>query len=334
MTMEFRQLRYFIAVAERLSYSKAAEELHISVSPLSRQIRQLEEEFNVRLFERDRRRVSLTDAGKLFLQDAKALVSHMARIADHMQQARKGEAGIVRAGIALHLADKVGNVVVEHSKRYPAVDIQCASIFSTLQNAALVAGKIDIGFLRPPVDTARLNSEFLYEERLIAMMSRANQLAKRKTLRIKELADETLFLPDARVGGGLLKRTLELFAKAGVTPHISPMAADPLSHGEVHKILLAANKGIFIVADEASTRVENGNVAVAVPLDDPDAKIDVYMAWRKNEKSPTVLAVLDTARSVLGILPAQTVVAVSAAGPPQSSAGMYSEKTLSPRLQR
>jgi DNA-binding transcriptional LysR family regulator len=334
MTMEFRQLRYFIAVAERLSYSKAAEELHISVSPLSRQIRQLEEEFNVRLFERDRRRVSLTDAGKLFLQDAKALVSHMARIADHMQQARKGEAGIVRAGIALHLADKVGNVVVEHSKRYPAVDIQCASIFSTLQNAALVAGKIDIGFLRPPVDTARLNSEFLYEERLIAMMSRANPLAKRKTLRIKELADETLFLPDARVGGGLLKRTLELFAKAGVTPHISPMAADPLSHGEVHKILLAANKGIFIVADEASTRVENGNVAVAVPLDDPDAKIDVYMAWRKNEKSPTVLAVLDTARSVLGILPAQTVVAVSAAGPPQSSAGMYSEKTLSPRLQR
>lgn len=332
--MEFRQLRYFIAVAERLSYSKAAEELHISVSPLSRQIRQLEEEFNVRLFERDRRRVSLTDAGKLFLQDAKALVSHMARIADHMQQARKGEAGIVRAGIALHLADKVGNVVVEHSKRYPAVDIQCASIFSTLQNAALVAGKIDIGFLRPPVDTARLNSEFLYEERLIAMMSRANPLAKRKTLRIKELADETLFLPDARVGGGLLKRTLELFAKAGVTPHISPMAADPLSHGEVHKILLAANKGIFIVADEASTRVENGNVAVAVPLDDPDAKIDVYMAWRKNEKSPTVLAVLDTARSVLGILPAQTVVAVSAAGPPQSSAGMYSEKTLSPRLQR
>jgi DNA-binding transcriptional LysR family regulator len=332
--MEFRQLRYFIAVAERLSYSKAAEELHISVSPLSRQIRQLEDEFSVRLFERDRRRVALTEAGNLFLQDAKALVSHMAQVADHMQQARKGEAGIVRAGIALHLADKVGNVVVEHSKRYPAVDIQCYSIFSTLQNAALVEGKVDIGFLRPPVDTVRLNSEFLYEERLIAMMSRANPLAKRKTLGIKDLADETLFLPDASVGGGLLKRTLELFAKAGVSPRISPLAADPLSHGEVHKVLLAANKGIFIVADEASTRVENGNVAVAVPLDDPDAKIDVYMAWRKNEKSPTVRAVLDTARSVLGKLPVQTEVAVSAAGPSEGCTGIYDEKTFIPRLQR
>jgi DNA-binding transcriptional LysR family regulator len=332
--MELRQMRYFIAVAEHLSYSKASQELHVSVSPLSRQIRQLEEEFGVRLFERDRRRVALTEAGKLFLQDAKALVSHTARAAERMRQARKGEAGVVRAGIALHLADKVSSMVVEHSKRYPAVDIQCDSIFSTLQNAALVEGKIDIGFLRPPVDTARLNSEFLYEERLIAMMGRANSLAKRKTLRIRDLEGETIFLPDASVGGGLRKRTLDLFAKAGISPRVSPVTADPLSHGEVHKVLLAANKGVFIIADEASTRLENGNIAVAVPLDDPDARIDVYMAWRKNEKSPTVVAVLDTARSVLGTLLARTVVPVSAAVPPHGRAGMHSEKTLITRLQR
>lgn len=310
--MELRQLRYFIAVAERLSYSKAAEDLHISVSPLSRQIRLLEDEFGLRLFERDRRRVALTDAGKLFLKDAKNLVSQTAGIADHMRQASKGIAGVVRTGIALHLADKVGCVVVEHSKRCPAVDIQCESIFSTLQNAALAEGKIDIGFLRPPVDAVRLNSELLYEERLIAMMSRANPLAKRMILRIEDLAEETLFLPDASVGGGLRKQTLELFAKAGISPRVSPLTADPLSHGEVHKVLLAANKGIFIIADETSTRVENGNVAVAIPLDDPDARIEVYMAWRKSEKSPTVLAVLDTARSVLGPLSARTEASVSA----------------------
>ncbi len=313
--MELRQLRYFIAVAERLSYSKAAEELHVSVSPLSRQIRQLEEEFDIRLFERDRRRVTLTEAGKLFLHDAKALLNQTARVGDRMRQASKGEAGVVRTGIALHLADKVGSVVVAHSKRHPAVDIQCDSIFSTLQNAALVEGRIDIGFLRPPVDAARLNFELLYEERLIAMMSKANSLAKRKTLRIKDLANETVFLPDANVGGGLRDRTLELFAKAGITPRISPMTADPLSHGEVHKVLLAANKGIFIIADEASTRVENGNVAVAVPLDDPDARIDVFMAWRKSEKSPAVLAVLDTARNVFATLPPPTPAPVSAARP-------------------
>ncbi len=331
--MELRQLRYFIAVAERLSYSKAAEELHVSVSPLSRQIRLLEDEFGLRLFERDRRRVALTDAGKLFLQDAKDLVSQTARVADHMRQASEGVAGVVRTGIALHLADKVGSVVVEHSKRCPAVDIQCESIFSTLQNAALVEGKIDIGFLRPPVDTVRLNSELLYEERLIAMMGRANPLAKRRIVKIQDLAEETLFLPDANVGGGLRERTLELFAKAGVSPRVSPMTADPLSHGEVHKVLLAANKGIFIIADEASTRAENGNVAAAVPLDEPDATIEVYMAWRKSEKSPTVLAVLDTARTVLGTLPARTVAAVSAAEPAQNRAGADRKHAMTPRLQ-
>jgi DNA-binding transcriptional LysR family regulator len=331
--MELRQLRYFIAVAERLSYSKAAQELHVSISPLSRQIRQLEDEFDVRLFDRDRRRVALTDAGALFLQDAKLLISQTARVADRLRQAKKGEAGAARVGIALHLADKVSSMVVEHAKRYPAVDIQCDSIFSTLQNAALVEGKIDIGFLRPPVDTVRLNCEFLYEERLIAMMSRANPLAKRKMLRVKELANETLFLPDASVGGGLLKRTLELFAKAGVSPRISPLTADPLSHGEVHKVLLAANKGIFIIADEASTRAENGSVAVAVPLDDPDARIDVYVAWRKSEKSPTVLAILETARTVLGTLPARPAVAVSEAQPTESRAGANSKQTPISSLQ-
>jgi DNA-binding transcriptional LysR family regulator len=111
----------------------------------------------------------------------------------------------------------------------------------------------------------------------------------------------------------LRERTLELFAKAGISPRISPMAANPLSHGEVHKVLLAANKGIFIIADEASTRLENGNVAVAVPLDHPDARIDVYMAWRKGEKSATVLAVLDTARTVFGTMPARTAVSIPAA---------------------
>jgi DNA-binding transcriptional LysR family regulator len=154
------------------------------------------------------------------------------------------------------------------------------------------------------VDTVRLNSEFLFEERLVALMGRANPLARRKMLRIKDLADETLFLPDPSVGRGLRDRTLELYAKAGVSPHISPMAADPLSHGEVHKILLAANKGIFIIAGEASTRAENGNAAVSVPIDDPDARIEVHMAWRNDEKSATVLAFLDTARKVFGGSPA------------------------------
>lgn len=293
--MELRQLRYFIAVADHLSYSKAAKALHISISPLSRQIRQLEDEFGVRLFVRDRRRVTLSDAGRLFLHEAKSLLDHSANLSEQLRLAKAGELGVVRVGVGLHLGDTVGTIVMEHSKVHPSVEIQCQGIFSTMQNAALREGTIDLGFLRPPVDPM-LASEVLYEERLVALTGKTNPLAKRKSVRVRDLADETLFLPDRNVGSGLQDITLSLFAKAGIMPKISPLAADPGSHGEVHKILLAANKGIFIVGDETTTRVDNGNVAAAVPIDDPDAKIDVYIAWRKSEKSATVLAFIETAR--------------------------------------
>jgi DNA-binding transcriptional LysR family regulator len=302
--MELRQLRYFIAVAERLSYSRAAEELHVSVSPLSRQIRQLEDEFDLRLFVRDRRHVELTDAGKIFLEDAKALVNQTASLFDRLRQAKLGEAGAVRIGVGMHLGEKVSKVVVEHLKRFPAVDIEGTSIFSSLQNAALLEGRIDVGFLRGPADTVRLNSEFLYEERLLVVMSKSNPLAKHRSLRVKDLANEILFLADRTFSRGLHDLTLALYEKAGVSPRISPLKADPTVAGDIHKVLLAANKGIFILADEVATRTENGSSAVAIPLEDPDAKLDVQMAWRKDETCRTIIAVLDTARKVFGTTPA------------------------------
>jgi len=293
--MDLRQIRYFIAVAERLSYAKAAQELHVSVSPLSRQVRQLEEEFDVRLFVRDRRRVELTDAGRMFLEDAKGLIHQTIEVSNRLRMTRKG-AGTIKIGVSLHLGDRVGSVAVEHSRLHPEVDIQCHGIFSTLQNQALREGQIDIGFLRPPVDP-RLSSELLYEERLVALVSKTNPLAKRRAVRVKDLAAETLFLPDRNVGGGLREKILGLYAKAAIEPRISPLKAD--ASGEVHKVLLAANKGVFVVADEFSARAENSGVAVAIPLEEPDARIGLYMAWRKGESSSSVLSLLDTARRVL-----------------------------------
>jgi len=297
--MELRQVRYFIAVAEHLSYSKAARELHISVSPLSRQIRQLEDEFGVRLFSRDRRRVELTDAGRMFLDEARALVHHSAQVSDRLRMARKGATGVVKVGVGLHLGDKVGSVAAEHAKLHPGVDIQCQAIFSTLQNQALRERKIDVGFMRPPIDPG-LSSELLYEERLIALVGKSNPLAKRKTLHIKDVASETLFLPERSVGSGLRDKILELYAKAGLIPRISPMTADPVSSNDVHKVLLAANKGIFILADEIGTRADSSHVAMAIPIEDPEARIGLYLAWRRGEGSSSVLAVLHTARKVLG----------------------------------
>ena len=315
--MELRQLRYFIAVAERLSFSKAAQHLHVTVPPLSRQIRQLEEEFGVQLFVRDRRRVALTDAGRLLLREAKTLVTQTAHVSDCVRLARTGEAGRVRIGIGLGLGERIGRVLLEHSAKCPAVEIQCRDIFSTSQNEALLAEEIDVGFLRSPIDPAHLVSELLYEEGLAVHVSRASPLAKRRTLRVKDLAGESLLLPERKVAVGMYDKTLKLYAAAGVTPNIVHVSMDPLPHTDLQTLLLTSRKGIFIMPDEVACRPAPGSEVVAIPLDEPDAKVEVSVAWRKGEPSATVLAFLDSVRAVFR---------TAASGPPCAA------RKLDPRI--
>ena len=298
--MELRQLRYFIAVAECLSFSKAAEELHITVPPLSRQIRQLEEEFDVQLFVRNRRRVLLSDAGRMFLREAKTLADQMTRFTRSVRQAAHGDAGTVRIGIGLHLGERLSRAVIDHSKLYPLVEIHTTGIFPASQNAALLEGKIDVGFLRPPIDQLHLNSEVLFEEHLAALVNRSNPLAKRKSVRARDLAAQTILLQDRRFSPGLHDKILEVFARSGVSPHIVELPADPLPNDDVQKVLLAANRGIYIVADEAPARMALGCAAVSVPIEEPNARVEVHMVWRRDESSPSILAFLTSLRRVFG----------------------------------
>jgi DNA-binding transcriptional LysR family regulator len=296
--MELRQLRYFIAVAERLSFSKAAVYLHVTVPPLSRQIRQLEDELDVKLLVRDRRNVALTDAGTLLLQEARTLVTQTAHVSDCVRLAKNGGAGLVRIGISLGLGERISHVLIEHSKQFPAVEIQCSDFLSTLQSEALQDGKIDVGFLRPPVDLKELTSEFLFGERWVVHLSKASPLAKRKSLRVRDLACETLLLPERKLAPGVYDKILEMYAKAGVTPNISHFSSEPVPHGNVQAVLLASRKGIFLLPDEVACNPAPGSEVIAVPLEEPNTGIEVHAAWRSCEKSAAVLAFLNTVRTV------------------------------------
>lgn len=305
--MELRQLRYFIAVAERLSFSKAAEHLHVTVPPLSRQIRQLEEELEAQLFVRDRRRVLLTDAGQLLLREARVLLAQTSHACDSVRLAKKGEAGVVKIGVGLGLGEKISRVLVEHTKHFPAVEVSCSAIYSIFQAEALLEGNIDVGFVRPPVDRAELTSEFLFEEGFVVHVSKDSPLARHKTLRVKDLAGESLLVPQCKSPIGLYDKTIDLCAKAGVPIKIIYISTDPLPHGDIQTILLASRKGIFIMPDEPSCSPAAGSEVVAVPLDEPEAKVEVHAAWRKDERSPAVLAFLDSVRRVFQLSSPSTV---------------------------
>jgi DNA-binding transcriptional LysR family regulator len=297
--MELRQLRYFIAVAENLSFSKAAQQLHVTVPPLSRQIRQLEEEFDVRLFDRDRKHVALSDAGRLLLREAKGLVIQAGRVTESVRLAKCGSAGLVRIGVGPALGERVGRVLVEHGKRYPLVDVECRDILSCSQYQALLEGDIDVAFLRPCVDFVELGSELLFEEPMVVYLSKSNPLARRKSLRIRDLADQTLLLFDRSAAPGLYDKTLELYAAAGVNPIVSSVFVELVPNNDIQSLLLTCQKGIRIIPDEIACRPAPGSEVAVVPLDEPGASVQVHMVWRKCEKAAAVLSFLNTARQIL-----------------------------------
>ena len=295
--MELRHVRYFIAVAESLNFSRAAQQLHIAQPPLSRQIRQLEENLGVTLFLRNKRGVALTKAGQIFLVEARKLMVQAGHAMEAARHAQKGESGTIRIAIASGLGGMISRSVFEHRRRLPAIDIECKDVFSSFQNEALRKGEIDVGFLRPPVDQVHLDCELLFEEEFVVVMARKHRLARRKSLRLKEVADEPLIIFDRSFSSGLYDKIMSLYGRQGLTSHLTVTPAEP--HEEAGAIMVASGKGIFLGVGAIVNRSVSGIDLVSVRLNEPEAKIELYMAWRKDEPSSAVFSFLDTARRVL-----------------------------------
>lgn len=295
--MELRHVRYFLAVAESLNFSKAAQQLHIAQPPLSRQIRQLEDELGVELFVRNKHGVQLTKAGRAFLDEGRKLVVQAGHAAEAARHAQKGESGIVRIGIASGMGGIVAKAVAAHGQRFPAISIECKDTFSSVQNETLHKCEIDVGFLRPPVDQINLDCDLLFEEEFVVVLPKSHRLAKRKLLKLKDVAAEPLIVFDRRFSSGLYDRILGLYSRQGLTPHFTVTHVE--AHEEAGAIMVASGKAIFVGAGAIVTRSVSGVDLVSVPLNEAEAKIEVYMAWRREEESPAVLAFLDTVRRVL-----------------------------------
>jgi len=292
--VELRHIRYFLAVAEHLNFSKAAQQLHIAQPPLSRQIRQLEEDLGVVLFVRNKRKVELTKGGHAFLDEARKLIVQAGHAAEAARHAQKGESGVVRIGIASGLGGIAGRAVADLCRRLPAINVECKDIFSTVQNEALHKGEIDVGFLRPPVDQVKLNCELLLEEEFVVILPKSHPLAKRKFVRLKDVANEPLLIFERSFSSGLYDKVLGLYAKQGLTPHFMVTHVEP--HEEAGAIMVATGRAIFIGVGGIVTRSVAGIELASAKLNEPEAKIEVYVAWRKDEESSAVFSFLESVR--------------------------------------
>jgi DNA-binding transcriptional LysR family regulator len=191
--MELRQLRYFIALSEELHFSRAARRLHLSQPPLTRQIRQLEEELGVDLLYRTTRKVELTDAGHAFANEARQILARVAHASGLAAQANRGVVGQLVLGYTPARANIVAKAVKAFGKLYPNVRISLRDMSG--QNVQLIRdGRIDVGFVALPVDKTGLIVETVLRERYLVAMPEKHRLAARRSISIRELAKEPSLL--------------------------------------------------------------------------------------------------------------------------------------------
>ena len=218
--MDLRHLRYFVAVAEELHFGRAAIRLNISQPPLSQQIRQLEEELGVRLFQRSKREVRLTEAGKRILVEAQLVLGQIDHFSKVAAQAGVGEIGHLSVGVP----GGVNEILVETlrlvSGRYPGVRIELQYMTTGMQIEALREGRIQVGFLSLPVQEPTLVLETVRKEPLWIALPKRHPLTRQKIVSPSALEGEKFIVFSRRVAPGLHDTITGMFRNEGVNLNV------------------------------------------------------------------------------------------------------------------
>ncbi len=295
--MELHHFRYFVAVAEELSFTNAAKRLGMAQPPLSYQIRSLEDEIGVQLFERRSRKVFLTDAGCRFLDVARLVLQQAAAAVDVARQAKSGALGTVRVGFGKGLGDFVSAVINQHLRLFPSIEVDVRDVFSGFQVEALRTRKIDIGFSHGHPASLELVSEKLFHEGLSIVLPRSSPLAKRSRLATNDLAEQTIMLIDRAVSPAVYDKILELSRNAGLNART--VSTDTTPYDEAGAMMVASGRGVYFAVGRSPIHPTFVDRLVALPLRDPLASIEVSIAWRKGESGPAILNFIESIRKQL-----------------------------------
>lgn len=285
--MELRHLRYFVAVAEELNFTRAAEKLHTSQPSLSSQIKDLEGCIGVPLLIRNNRQVSLTRAGEVFLHQA---INILELSGQAKQLARKAMEQPVRLIIGLVPCAEVNilpDVMPQLRLRLPASSIELVSIITTQQEEKLLKGEIDVGFMRRPIVSNQLNYRVVYREPLVVVMPVDHPLSKELQLKPHHLDGENFISTDPAYSGSLYQTVADYLTESHSTPHIVQAATNIL----VTMNLVGMGLGISIVPRYVC-HFQSPNV-VFRPLPVSAPQIELLMAWRRENDNPALAQMID-----------------------------------------
>lgn len=279
--MELRHLRYFIAVANERNFSRAAEKLHIAQPPLSRQIRQLEEELGLVLIDREARPLRLTEAGRLFYEQASQVLTGVDQLQTLMQRyARAERARFVIGFVGSTIYGPLPMLIRRFRAAAPHIDLHLAEMATLEQISALKEGRIDVGFGRLRFDDPAIRRAILEEEPLVAALPLDHPLtAGDQPLGLAQLAQEVLIVYPRPTRPSYADQLLSLFRDHGLEP-LQVMEAREL---QTAIGLVAAEAGICVVP--ASVERLRRDDVVYRPISDADATTPLIMSHRTDDMS-------------------------------------------------
>jgi len=291
-TVELRQLRYFIALAEELHFGRAAARLHVVQPALSQQIRRLEQEVGAPLFNRTKRQVAITEAGRAFLQKARLSVMHAAEAVASAQSARRGELGELSVGFVGSAAFQYfPEVLKSFRKRFPAVRLALQELTTTQQMSALRAATIRVGLLRPPIADADIATEVLAREPWMLAIPRSHRLRRASRVALRDFAADSFIATPRSLGPGLYDQVLSLCLRAGFSPTVVQEAIQMSTIVS----LVAAEVGVALVPGSV-TKLGRADVLYKPLRGSP--KVDMAFAWCRGDEDPLLRNWLAVARHV------------------------------------
>jgi DNA-binding transcriptional LysR family regulator len=292
--LDLRHLRYFIAVAEELSFTKAAARLHISQPPLSRQILDLEQELGVTLLNRTRHHIELSNAGRVFLDKARQILRAADSAIAETQRAQRGEIGRLAVGFFEQTAyTLLPPILRAFQERFPAVEVQLRWFPVVEQIKALMRGEIDIAFVRPVVNLEGLSKELLLKEPFVLAVPGTHAFAGRDVVSIKDCAEERIInftqslAPDYHAGINLA------CTLAGFVPRAY------LEVGQVYTALGLVSSGVGVAFVPSSVQRLRFDNLVYKPLLEKQLQSEAFLVWIHANPSPLLLAFVESSKQIM-----------------------------------
>jgi DNA-binding transcriptional LysR family regulator len=282
--IDIRHMRYFQAVAQELHFGRAAARLCIAQPALSRQIQQLEEEIGTPLLRRTQRRVELLAAGQVFLDRTNLILGEVERAVIDARRTGAGQYGRLSVGFIHSSTYGLLPSIIERFRHlYPDIELELHEMPIAEQHVALTRGVIDIGLLRPQPAPAGLEIQAVLEDPFLVAVPHTHPLAKRQSIRLKELAGEPMVMFPQRGSPLFHSRIMAMCERAGFTPRVVQQAT------QIHTVagLVGAGIGLAIMPGTVCNLQPRGVHFLEI-LDRPEP-VHVALGWlRTKEDMPAV----------------------------------------------